>query len=154
MNLSTCYLRVSECSTTNEFYEVLIISETEEWIRFASYVTEVVFIVLVNAFTLGTFATNHQLRKRSTYLIINMNCGWFTIWNNRRPVIHIGNSYPREVPATFYRRVVQLARTYVTDFVFPISGSLLSQNFIDFLRKVTRYKISFQALPHWRKGLL
>ena len=72
MNLSACYLRVSECSTTNEFYEVLIISETEEWIRFASYVTEVVFIVLVNAFTLGTFATNHQLRKRSTYLIINL----------------------------------------------------------------------------------
>ena len=72
MNLSACYLRVSECSTTNEFYEVLIISETEEWIRFASYVTEVVFIVLVNAFTLGTFATNHQLHKRSTYLIINL----------------------------------------------------------------------------------
>ena len=72
MNLSTCYLRVSECSTTNEFYEVLIISEREECIRFASYVTEVVFIVLVNAFTLTIFATNHQLRKRSTYLIINL----------------------------------------------------------------------------------
>ena len=72
MNLSTCYLGVSECSTTNKFYEVLIISETEEWIRFASYVTEVVFIVLVNAFTLATFATNHQLRKRRTYLIINL----------------------------------------------------------------------------------
>ena len=73
MNLSTCYLRVSECSTTNEFYEVLIISETEEWIWFAcGYVTEVVSIVLVNAFTLGTFATNHQLHKRSTYLILNL----------------------------------------------------------------------------------
>ena len=71
MNLSTRYLRVNECSATNESYEVLIISETE-WILFASYVTEVVFIVLVNAFTLATFATNHQLRKRSTYLIINL----------------------------------------------------------------------------------
>ena len=56
MNLSTCYLRVNECSATNESYEVLIISETE-WILFVSYVTEVVFIVLVNAFTLATFAT-------------------------------------------------------------------------------------------------
>ena len=71
MNLSTFYLRVSECSATNESYEVLIISETE-WILFLSYVTEVVFIVLVNAFTLATFATNRQLRKRSTYLIINL----------------------------------------------------------------------------------
>ena len=50
---------------------MFIISETE-WILFLSYVTEVVFIVLVNAFTLATFATNHQLRKRSTYLIINL----------------------------------------------------------------------------------
>ena len=72
MNLSTCYLTVNECSATNESYEVLIISETEEWIWFVSYVTEVVFIVLVNAFTLATFATKHQLRKRSTYLIINL----------------------------------------------------------------------------------
>ena len=71
MNLSKCYLRVNESSATNESYEVLIISETE-WILFLSYVSEVVFIVLVNAFTLATFATNHQLRKRSTYLIINL----------------------------------------------------------------------------------
>ena len=54
----------------------------------------------------------------------------------------------------FYRRVVQLARTYVTDFVFPVSGSLLGLYFIDFFRKVTFYNISFQALPYWRKGLL
>ena len=53
MNLSTCYLRANECSATNESYEV-------------------VFNVLVKAFTLATFATNHQLRKRSTYLIINL----------------------------------------------------------------------------------
>ena len=72
MNLSTFYLRVNEYSATSESYEVLIFSETEEWIWFASFVTEVVFIVLVNAFTLATFVTNHQLRKRSTYLIINL----------------------------------------------------------------------------------
>ena len=66
------YLRVNECSATDESYEEFIIPETEEWIWFASYVTEVVFIVLVNAFTLVTFATNHQLRRRSTYLIINL----------------------------------------------------------------------------------
>ena len=65
-------MRVNECSATNESYEVLIISEAEEWIWFVSYVTEVVFIVLVNAFTLATFAINHQLRKCSTYLIINL----------------------------------------------------------------------------------
>ena len=41
-------------------------------IWFASYVTAIVFIVLLNAFTLATFASNHQLRKHSTYLIINL----------------------------------------------------------------------------------
>ena len=60
---------MNECSVFNDAY---VLSETEEWIWFASYVTEIVFIVLINAFTLATFATNHQLRKRSTYLIINL----------------------------------------------------------------------------------
>ena len=60
---------MNECSVFNDSY---VLSETEEWIWFASYVTAIVFIVLLNAFTLATFATNHQLRKRSTYLIINL----------------------------------------------------------------------------------
>ena len=68
MNLSTCYLTVNECSATNESYEVLIISETEEWIWFVSYVTEVVFIVLVNAFTLATFATNQPPITQAQYV--------------------------------------------------------------------------------------
>ena len=58
---------MNECSVFNDSY---VLSETEEWIWFASYVTAIVFIVLLNAFTLATFASNHQLRKHSTYLVI------------------------------------------------------------------------------------
>ena len=61
---------MNECSVFNDSY---VLSETEEYrIWFASYVTAIVFIVLLNAFTLATFASNHQLRKHSTYLIINL----------------------------------------------------------------------------------
>ena len=61
---------MNECSVFNDSY---VLSETEEWIWFASYVTSaIVFIVLLNAFTLATFASNHQLRKHSTYLVINL----------------------------------------------------------------------------------
>ena len=60
---------MNECSAFNDSY---VLSETEEWIWFASYVTAIVFIVLLNAFTLATFASNHQLRKHSTYLVINL----------------------------------------------------------------------------------
>ena len=61
---------MNECSVFNDSY---VLSGTEECrIWFASYVTAIVFIVLLNAFTLATFASNHQLRKHSTYLIINL----------------------------------------------------------------------------------
>ena len=42
-------------------------------IWFEVRVIEFTAIVLINAFTLITFARNHQLRKRTTYLIINLS---------------------------------------------------------------------------------
>ncbi|CAH3171238.1 unnamed protein product [Porites lobata] len=61
------------CKLIVVFNDSYVLSETEEYrIWFASYVTAIVFIVLLNAFTLATFASNHQLRKHSTYLIINL----------------------------------------------------------------------------------
>ena len=126
MNLSTCYLRVSECSTTNEFKGELIISETEEWIRFASYVTEVVFIVLVNAFTLGTFATNHQLRKRSTYLIINLTVAdlLFGITEGLlsilvTAILEIERYLPRSTEEWFSWQELMLLTLY---FLFPVAS--------------------------------
>ena len=124
MNLSTCYLRVSECSTTNEFYEVLIISEREECIRFASYATEVVFIVLVNTFTLGTFATNHQLRKRSTYLIINLTVADLLFGITEGPlsilVTAILERYlPRSTEEWFSWQELMLLTLY---FLFPVAS--------------------------------
>ena len=41
-------------------------------IWFAVYVTEFVVIFTINAFTISAFARNHHLRKRTTYLIINL----------------------------------------------------------------------------------
>ena len=36
------------------------------------FLTELIVIVLINLFTLATFARNRHLRKRSTYLVINL----------------------------------------------------------------------------------
>ena len=144
---------MNERSVFNDSY---VLSETEECrIWFASYVTAIVFVVLLNAFTLATFASNHQLRKHSTYLIINLTVADL-LFGTGEGLLSIlePTILERYLPCSTDRRVVQLARTYVTDSVFPISGSLLSLYFIDFFRKVTRYNISFQALPYWRKGLL
>ena len=38
----------------------------------ATLLTELIVIVLINLFTLATFARNRHLRKRSTYLVINL----------------------------------------------------------------------------------
>ena len=37
-----------------------------------TFLTELIVIVLINLFTLATFARNRHLRKRSTYLVINL----------------------------------------------------------------------------------
>ena len=36
------------------------------------FITEFIVIVIINAFTLVAFARNRHLRKRTTYLIINL----------------------------------------------------------------------------------
>ena len=38
----------------------------------ATLLTELIVIFLINLFTLATFARNRHLRKRSTYLVINL----------------------------------------------------------------------------------
>ena len=48
------------------------ISSQEHRIWFAVIVTECIMIFAINAVTLLAFARNQNLRKRSTYLIINM----------------------------------------------------------------------------------
>ena len=49
-----------------------IISEKERRAWFAAFVIECIVIFLLNAFTLATYIRNRHLRKRSTYLIINL----------------------------------------------------------------------------------
>ena len=46
--------------------------EKEKSIWMATFLTELIVIVLINLFTLATFARNPHLRKRSTYLVINL----------------------------------------------------------------------------------
>ena len=49
-----------------------IFSERERRAWFAAQVVEFIAIFLLNAFTLATYIRNRHLRKRSTYLIINL----------------------------------------------------------------------------------
>ena len=46
--------------------------EKEKSIWMPTFLTELIVIVLINLFTLATFARNRHLRKRSTYLVINL----------------------------------------------------------------------------------
>ena len=46
--------------------------EKEDSIWMATLLTELIAVVLINLFTLATFARNRHLRKRSTYLVINL----------------------------------------------------------------------------------
>ena len=46
--------------------------EKEESIWMATLLTELIAVVLINLLTLATFARNRHLRKRSTYLVINL----------------------------------------------------------------------------------
>ena len=49
-----------------------LFSEKEERFWFAAFVIEIIVIFLLNAFTLAIYARNRHLRKRSTFLIINL----------------------------------------------------------------------------------
>ena len=51
--------------------------EKEKSIWMATFLTELIVIVLINLFTLATFARNCHLRKRSTYLVINLTIAYF-----------------------------------------------------------------------------
>ena len=55
---------------TNETAEDTLRQEETLW--FAVCVTECIVIFVINAVTITAFARNHHLRKRSTYLIINL----------------------------------------------------------------------------------
>ena len=46
--------------------------EKEDSIWMATLLTELIAVVLINLFTLATFARNSHLRKRNTYLVINL----------------------------------------------------------------------------------
>ena len=72
---------------------------------------EAVFIVLVNAFTIATFATNHQLRKRSTYLIINLTVADLLFGTTEGLLSILEPAILERYPVMLYRKVVQLART-------------------------------------------
>ena len=59
---------MNHCRT---YYDIGLF-EKEGSIWMATFVTELIVIVLINLFTLATFARNPHLRKRSTYLVINL----------------------------------------------------------------------------------
>jgi len=47
-------------------------SQGQSFIWFSIFITEFILIFIVNAVTLVAFARNHHLRKRTTYLMINL----------------------------------------------------------------------------------
>ena len=58
------------CNVSNETGRIIFEKERRTW--FAAFVIECIVIFLLNAFTLATYIRNRHLRKRSTYLIINL----------------------------------------------------------------------------------
>ena len=50
------------------------------------FITELIVIVIINAFTLVAFARNRHLRKRTTYLIINLTVADLLVGAVTRPV--------------------------------------------------------------------
>ena len=58
------------CNVSNETGRIISEKERRTW--FAAFVIECIVIFLLNAFTLATYIRNRHLRKRSTYLIINL----------------------------------------------------------------------------------
>jgi len=57
---------------TNETGEVLFPQEGTIWFRVIIKTQNCVAIFIINAYTAFAFARNHHLRKRTTYLIINL----------------------------------------------------------------------------------
>ena len=55
---------------SNETCRIVSVKEERAW--FAAFVIEFIVIFLLNAFTLAIYTRNRHLRKRSTYLIINL----------------------------------------------------------------------------------
>ena len=61
-------------------------------IWFAVFIPEFIMIFIINAFTLIAFARNRQLRKRSTYLIINLTVADLLVGAVSGPLGAYGNS--------------------------------------------------------------
>ena len=63
-------------------------SEKEQRASIAAFVIECIVIFLLNAFTLAIYIRNRHLRKRSTYLIINLTVVdlyyWWEQWLDLR----------------------------------------------------------------------
>ena len=64
------------------------LSEKEQRAWVAAFVIEFIVIFLLNAFTLAIYIRNRHLRKRSTYLIINLTVVdlyyWWEQWLDLR----------------------------------------------------------------------
>ena len=66
-NASLVYMNNETAEDTQDTF-----SQGPSAIWFSIFVTEFIVIFIINAVTLITFARNHHLRKRTTYLIINL----------------------------------------------------------------------------------
>ena len=96
------------------------ISEKERRARFAAFVIECIVIFLLNAFTLATYIRNRHLRKRSTYLIINLTVAGITGGNIGWTFFYIGRRQPEDGEGSWTR--FKLAIIYV----FNITGAFFS----------------------------
>ena len=94
---------------TDETEEGLSAQRGTLW--FAALVTEYIAIFIINAFTLIAFARNRQLRKRSTYLLINLTVtdllvgavtGPLKIYRNVFKPGQAGFSWQEFLETTFY----------------------------------------------------
>ena len=84
-------------------------------VRLAVYVTECIMIFTINAVTLFAFARNHRLRKRTTYLIINLTVADLLVGVVAEP---IDLCYPQIDTSSILQRLVIL----ILYNMFPVSS--------------------------------
>ena len=99
-------------------------SQWASTVRLAVYVTECIMIFTINGVTLLAFARNHRLRKRTTYLIINLTVADLLVGVVAEP---IDLCYSQIDPGSILQHLIALKRLHAT--LNPFRHCLIEKKF-------------------------
>ena len=109
--------------------------------------TECIAIAVINVFTVVVFVRNWHLRKRITYLIINLTVADLLVGAVSGPLEIFGPDLDRE-NGFRWRDIIILT----SGFIF--SPGLSSQSFVNLFRTVARFTFLLKALFDRKMALL